>query len=324
MLDLALCCVVAILLGTVDFRQRFSEVWLKKWPLFSAFAFLLWIANIQLIALLGLPLPSPGKAFVLLSIAAGIMGTHPNMPWSHKIVWITILASLGVMEFQSIDQDRLAHEKEFSSIVDGVQAVIRASDRNFKETMHGIQDTLEATKVTLENTAPSAILVLGVPEIKLLGGSCALDPCKLLEMKAGEEATFTLKFHNKGSRDAESVLGAAQMFVGIPKDLKFQADAVRDFEVNWTTVPNFALHVPGSVMADPEIHTFKIHPLFQPRDINLLHAGGTVYLLSRLQYQDSNGRWEEDKCEYLKDIRESPLSTTLPCGIYNTSRKRIR
>jgi hypothetical protein len=73
-------------------------------------------------------LPAPGWAVALLGLGAAIMSIQEHMRLREKLIWITALCALLVIELRAITKDRIEQNRTFQGIADGIKTESAKSD----------------------------------------------------------------------------------------------------------------------------------------------------------------------------------------------------
>src|SRR5258706_522681 len=175
----------------------------------------------------------PGVAVTVLGSAAAIM-TFRNMHATHKMLaTIAIFVLMGI-ELNDIRKDRAktdaqqgADRKEasenFTAIATGIKTAISNSSEQFHETVAGLKSTLNATRQTIENTRPRAILEFA-----------DMSPVpQYLPIATNHSIVFNVTFINAGNEEAKQLDHLARIYVGKLDDAETQRLMLLDFTKRW-------------------------------------------------------------------------------------------
>jgi hypothetical protein len=115
--------------------------------------FLIWCFGVAYLCLSS-PVPSPGKAAVLIAIAAAVMTFRGELGAWERFVWMLVLFSFLFMELKAIDKDRAdsareesvrrQHEnEEFNRIASGLEQSLSQSHTQFNTTISKLDENLK-------------------------------------------------------------------------------------------------------------------------------------------------------------------------------------
>jgi hypothetical protein len=133
---------------TIAAEDRKDFKWHKQ-PLAIAFVY----ASLPLLLYWGFSIPSPGKAVAAMAVVAAVMSLRGEMGGKEKLAWTLLLFGFLSVEIKSIDNDRTLAEQErastvererkgFDSVAKGIETSISNSDREFRETMSGLNKNM--------------------------------------------------------------------------------------------------------------------------------------------------------------------------------------
>jgi hypothetical protein len=138
-------------------------------------------ASVPFLFYWGLRTPSPGKAVAAMAVVAAAMSLRGEMSGKEKLAWTLLLFGFLGVEIKSIDTDRSLAEQErastvererrgFDSIAKGIENSISNSDREFRETMQGMNGLLSeqtggSSYLYFEVTEPTGPLEVALPGI---------------------------------------------------------------------------------------------------------------------------------------------------------------
>jgi hypothetical protein len=267
-------------------------------------------------------LPLPGVAVAVLGAVAAIMSLRPDMKILEKAAWMLIVSALLYAEIRAIRQDRTNADRQaledrqkqdesFKKIRDGQDADFKATAGDLKAAITGINSTLEASNRTIEQTRPHAA-------VRDAGFSILNEPAG--RFQSGTDYTFNISFVNEGNQVSRIVKRLAQIYIAKADDLETQKGLVSKFEEEWKK-PNTKtpmISAPGAPSFWSEDRTFSAAEMN-----DLKRTENTIYVLRRIEYSDSTGKWWTDRCEHFqKDSGVLYVRVTHNCYLFQQDRYR--
>jgi hypothetical protein len=185
----------------VESRSWFESVWRRQW-----FGWLLILAFVLLYILWARHIPSPGKSVAALAALAALMAFRSEAGGFEKFVCMLVLIAFLLLEFQSIDQERLeaaykegvirdAETKHFAEIAQGIEDTLRNSELQFRATMEKENSVLATTQTVGELTKRNLESVSGEGSV----------PCIIPQSHAVVNGTVPLVVKNAGLNNLTGV-----------------------------------------------------------------------------------------------------------------------
>jgi len=228
-----------------------------------------------------------------------------------------LYAEIRAIRVDRIEQTKHALE-ERAAQDEHFKAIREVQDQDFKSTagrltvaIAGINSTIQTATKTLEQTTPHAFLHYV---------SYRLDSPDSTNKKfvPGLEYKVQQQFHNDGSENALLIKEFAQVYVGKPDDKDTQIKLGKQFENDWNNAPKYR-----TATVDPFtggfFTTFRKIAVDEAIDLNV--GKSTIYVLRRLEYSDSMGRWFSDDCFDLQVLPNGIyINVTHPCVVFSNVR----
>lgn len=264
----------------------------------------LWIAFGILTLYWRFCVPPPGYAIGALAVVAGIMSVR-EMSTLAKVSWVVLLICLLLTEFTAIDKDRADNQEQqrkfFEAQKKGFQGIATQAQSNFATTTGGLKAAIEGLDAnikvatqTFQQTRPHA-------DVRLLEYELDGDP--LIPFKAKSIHQFLFYFNNPGTESARIYKKFGGMYIGKPNASDAEKAISRAFETDWDKSPA----APRSQFMPTVISLAPLAPFwategvsFTENDVARLNKGETLYLVRRIEYSDSLGRWYTDVCGYME------------------------
>jgi hypothetical protein len=259
-------------------------------------------------------LPEPGWAVAFIAGAAAAMSVHDEMKGWQKCIWLLVIGAFLITELRAIHKDRLdsdakaladrqAQEVAFKGVRDAQDSDFSATAGGLKTAIRGIQSTLKTADSTLLQTRPHAFIRQDI----FVLDNAPTPPAPFVE---GVDYSFALPYINDGNEIARVLQRDAEIYVAEPDDLGSQKSLAIQFEEAWRKLPK-PKYSPA-VQGKPAY--WSKHRTFTKGEIDEIRQKGyTVYVLRRIEYSDSTGKWQTDSCDhYQVDSKGLWISVTHP------------
>jgi hypothetical protein len=256
----------------------------------------------------------------LAGLAVVVTIWPPESNWS-KAAWLSVFLACTGLEIATLYQERAENQDQqartrqqqlnsFSNIATGINTAINNSQQQFAATMEGFQKTLEATNQTINNTRPRAILEFG----ELQGG--------VVPLAVNQAIMFNLHLINSGSETATHAAALAIVYIRKLDDGGSQKSILADFNARWKGEYRNIRDVSVPI-GDKPFFSITSDP-FTAEDVeSLASQAKTVYIVSRVSWEDHIGRWATDYCSAYQDkVFTSPVMH--PCGFIDAGRVRYK
>jgi len=229
-----------------------------------------------------------------------------------KALWTFVMFALVLLEIRSIYLDRNAHDREqkeardiqlseFKKIADGIDRTLEQNQKNFAATIKPLNNTLRTATQTLAYTSPKAIGRFTATQ---------LLP-QFLPVGVGKHLRFNVYYTNDGNESGRKCIVDVRFYVGKPLSAEAEAKIWLDFNQWWPSVG----HSKCLTLMPRDTAPFGSFSTadFKQEEVDGLSNGTlTLYVLKRLIYSDSAGRWRTDDCFQYQDVR-SDFEVSKPC-----------
>ena len=268
-------------------------------------------------------LPLPGWSVAILAGVAAAMSIHGDMRGWQKAIWMVLIGLLLVIELRTISKDRAdsdrkalsdraEQDKNFKNIRTAQDDDFRHTADGLKAAIDGIGSTLKSANRTLEQTRPHAVL-------HFTGVDFKNPPTPPAPFQAGVQYHFNCDFINDGNEDATFLESLMKIYIAKPDDKNAQLNLAAQFEQDW----NVERQGRPSVISAHHPGFDSILRALTSDEVERLRKGDTIYLLRRLEYTDSTGKWFSDDCSHLQvSNKEISFGVGHPCIVFSRDRYR--
>jgi hypothetical protein len=175
--------------------------------------------------------------------------------------------------------------------------------------MSGIRPLLESTQAILSNTRPRALVEFSA--IWAFPPFSSYRP--LTDAAPNTTVEFNVTFLNVGSDVAKDPVADTRLYFGRPRSLEDQRRFIKDFDEQWPGKKHYDwpfIDVNGVVNFTTSIQVTE-------EDLRAaVDHEWTIYILSRVEYNDSFGHLIYQRCAYLQDPTHDLLQAH-PCKLFN-------
>lgn len=263
--------------------------------------------------------PVPGVSVACLAVAAAALSIHrdPN-PWQ-KGLWLLLIAGFLCVELHAIRTDRAEADRhsqeerteqnnQFKDVRDQQNKEFSATADSLQTAIQGIQSTLNTSNALVRLSQPQAVIHVQKVEF-------AQVPT---ELRAGQEYWFNIAMENRGLAPAEKKHTIARAFVAKADNRNAQIKMVENFEKIWLT----DRWVSGVSSSGEESFTSASYTPSQ-EDIQGIRSGeDSIYVLSRVEYSDGQGRWRTDDCQMFQNNPKTGFDAQVRhwCAVFKKQR----
>jgi len=252
-------------------------------------------------------LPPAGVAVALIGFVAAVMSIHGDMrPWQ-KVVWMSIIGVLLVVEIRAIRHDRRLDAENLAQILSKQQAgfdntaneigaVIKNGNDQFTQTAQALQESLQATNSLLNQTRPRAFIAVD----HVYSSAFPVRDISITDLKTNESYAYGIFYRNVGNDTARRLIKFSDLFVGEQDNADAANTISQRFEAEWKvflrqTAKNATGELP--VGTSDEWNTFRSHA-FSAEEVRQVQQSPTMtlYIAGRFSYKDSKGQWLDDFC----------------------------
>jgi hypothetical protein len=262
--------------------------------------------------------PVPGVSIACLAVAAAALSVHqdPN-PWQ-KALWLLLMGGFLWVELHAIridraeanrhaQEDRAEQNVQFQAVRDQQNEAFSATAESLQTAIQGIQSTLKTSNTLVRLSQPQAVMHVQRVEFSPLP----------TELKPGIEYWFNIQLMNRGLAPAKNTHFESHVYVTNAEDVDAQKLLAAEFEKTWATD-----HWKSGLSSSGEESFRSANHTMSQEEIEGMRTGkDSIYVLSRVEYSDDQGRWRTDDCEFVQNVKGTFSSTVMHwCGVFKKQR----